>query len=163
MHHNFTWFKKHAICLLLLLSITVSIIGCKSQTTDDEYLKLEKELKTNYHKNIPDNATSLVFISDEGCANCVMSFSQLILQNIDKYKDAGLVFIHSTGRNVDIDSYSSVNSSNIILSSDYPHKSDIIPSLGIVYLKPQKQEIDTIIYIDSYKINEQFRYILQKN
>ena len=89
MHHNFTWFKKHANCLLLLLSITVSIIGCKSQTADDEYLKLEKELKTNYHKSIPDNATSLVFISDEGCANCVMSFSQLLLQNIDKYKDAG--------------------------------------------------------------------------
>lgn len=163
MHHNFTRYKKHAICLLFLFTITVSIIGCKSQTTDDEYLKLEKELKTNYHKNIPDNATSLVFISDEGCANCVMSFSQLILQNIDKYKDVGLVFIHSTGKNVDIDSYSSMKSKNIIISSDYPDKSEIIPSLGIVYLKPQKQEIDTIIHIDAYTIKEQFQYMHERN
>ena len=64
---------------------------------------------------------------------------------------------------MDIDSYSSMKSKNIIISSDYPDKSEIIPSLGIVYLKPQKQEIDTIIHIDAYTIKEQFQYMHERN
>jgi len=164
MHTNFISKNKNTTCLvLLLLLISLLIIGCKSRVTDEEYLKLEKELKVNYHKSIPKNATRLVFITDEGCPNCVISFSQFILQNIDTYKDSGLIFIHSYGKNVDIDSYSSMKNRNIILSSDYPKKTEIIPSLGIVYLKPLKQEIDTIIHIDASIIKEQFQYILQKN
>jgi len=163
MHTNFICNKKNITCLVFLLLISLLMIGCNSQVTNEEYLKLEKELKVNYHKSIPKNATRLVFITDEGCPNCIISFSQLILQNIDKYKDSGLIFIHSSGRNVDIDSYSSMKNRNIILSSDYPDKSEIIPSLGIVYLKPLKQEIDTIIHIDASIIKEQFQYILQKN
>ena len=160
MQTNFISKNKNTICLLL---ISLLIIGCKSQNADEDYFKFEKELKVNYHKSIPKNATCLIFISDVGCPNCVISFSQLILQNIDKYKDVGLVFIHSTGKNVDIDSYSSMKSKNIIISSDYPDKSEIIPSLGIVYLKPQKQEIDTIIHIDAYTIKEQFQYMHERN
>ena len=160
MQTNFISKNKNTICLLL---ISLLIIGCKSQNADEDYFKFEKELKVNYHKSIPKNATCLIFISDEGCPNCVISFSQLILQNIDNYKNTGLVIIHSAGKNVDIDSYSSIKNKNIKIYSDYPDKSEIIPSLGIVYLKPQKQEVDTIIYIDAFTIKEQFQYILQRN
>jgi len=155
------YLNRNTCFVVFFCSFLVS--SCNTSSSDDNYLLLQKELKENYHISIPKNATRLVFITDEGCPNCVISFSQLILQNIDKYKDAGLVFIHSTGKNVDIDSYSSMKNRNIIISSDYPDKSEIIPSLGIVYLKPLKQEIDTIIHIDASIIKEQFQYILQKN
>lgn len=150
------------ICFVVFFcSFLVS--SCNTSSSDDNYLLLQKDLKENYHINIPKNATCLIFISDEGCPNCVISFSQLILQNIDNYKNTGLVIIHSAGKNVDIDSYSSIKNKNIKIYSDYPDKSEIIPSLGIVYLKPQKQEVDTIIYIDAFIIKEQFQYILQRN
>lgn len=154
--------NKIMSCLSLLLLISLLTIGCKDQVANEEYLNLEEELKANYRKSIPENVNYLIFITDKGCPNCIISFSQLILQSIDKYKGLSLVFINSSGRNVDIDSYSSINDKNIIISSDYPDNLKLIPSLGIVYLNPQKQKIDTIIHIDAFKINEQFQYIIQK-
>lgn len=148
---------------LVVLFCSFLVASCTTSSTDANYLFVQKELKENYQQTIPKNTTHLIFITDKGCPNCIISFSQLILQNIDKYKDSGLVFINSSGKNVDIDSYASMKDKNIIITSDYPDKSTVIPSLGIVYLKPQKQEVDTIIHIDASIIKEQFEYILQRN
>ena len=145
---------------IILFSFCAS--GCHSKKKNNEDSILQKELSKVYDYKIPEDVSRLIFITDEGCPNCVLSFSQLILNNITDYEKNSLIFINSSGRNVDIDMFTSLHSPNIIISNGYPVSSTVLPRLGIVYLKPETQDADTTIAIDASRIEEQFKFILEK-
>lgn len=140
--------------LFLLLS------GCSSEMSDERYRSISREVKEVYRVNINDkNVKQLIFINDLGCSGCVLSFSGYILNNIDRFNDNSLIFISSKGRNVDVDKFVKSKTKNIIISRNIRKQSEIIPNLGVVYLRENGNEVDTIVSIDASTLSEQLAYI----
>lgn len=158
MKNNYTILWR----LFVLLFFSIYLLSCRITPDNKESSVLQSELNHSYKHKISQNISRLIFITDEGCPNCVISFSQFILNNVENYKQNSLVFINSSGTNVDIDTFKALKNKNIIISEDYPMESKLLPRLGIVYLKKGTQEIDTIISIEASQIKKQFKFILQK-
>lgn len=70
-----------------------------------------------------------------------------------------MIFINSTGKNVDIDKFLQLKSKNVIISRKIRDKAKIIPNLGIIYIKENTKSIDTIISIEPNIIIEQLNYM----
>lgn len=156
-----TWkYMKILKLLNLIVLLVLFIIGCARKTSDERYLQINNEIREIYQMNIKnENVKYLIFINDYGCFGCIKSFLGYILNNINRFEDNRLIFTSSKGVNVDIDKSISSNTKNVVISRNIRRQGEIIPNLGIVYLKENTIEVDTIISIDALIISEQLAYI----
>lgn len=148
--------------LSLLGCIIMFMMQCNSKAGDAHYQLISGEIKKHYKINTGKNdAENLIFINDKGCPNCIRSFSDYILNNVDRFEDNSLIFINSKGFNVDLERFAKHNSKNIIISHTIREHGNVLPDLGIIYLKKDKNktEVDTIILIDPLTIKDQLNYI----
>ncbi len=148
---------------ILLMAVMFSAISCNEKADDAKYNMLKEELKQSYDLSLDKTIKQVVFIGDEGCPNCVTSFSNYVLNNIDKYKDSTLILINSKGRNVDLDRFQALGMKNIIILRKAPDEKKFSPNLGVVYMENKQKTVDTAIYIDAKEIIEQINYIDSKN
>lgn len=149
---------KYRFTLLIFLFY----LSCVEKPADEKYVQLNRDLRDFYSINTGSKTKQFIFINDKGCPTCIVSFSGFILQNMEKYNENSMVFINSRGQNVDLDKFSALNLKNVHISRNIREKGNIIPDLGIVYLKENKQEIDTIISISPEKFIEQINYIKER-
>lgn len=144
---------------LLCFSILL-FIQCNEKVQNDIYQQINSEINEFYQVDLDDsNAKELVFINDNGCPNCIVSFSGFVLNNMDKFKDSSLIFINSKGFNVDLDRFIGLNAKNIVISRNIREQSRMLPNLGIIYFKEHTNKVDTIISIDALTITQQLHYI----
>lgn len=121
---------------------------------------MRKEVKLFYETDLNDKEVKqFIFINDIGCPNCILSFSNYVLNNFENYRNNSMIFINSTGKNVDIDKFLQLKSKNVIISRKIRDKAKIIPNLGIIYIKENTKSIDTIISIEPNIIIEQLNYM----
>lgn len=147
----------------LIIVLFFLFIGCSERPTDEKYLKMSEDINRFYGIKMDKTAECLIFINDRGCPNCITSFSNYVLNNIDKYRDNSFIFINSTGWNVDIERFASMNLKNIIISRNVREQGEIIPDLGFVYMTETRNKIDTVISMTTEKFLEQIDYIEKRN
>lgn len=139
-------------------------IQCNKKEQNEKYQLIVNEIKENYQIDIRDNnVQNLIFINDQGCPNCIASFSGYILNNIDKFKENSMIFINSKGINIDLDKFINLKAKNILISRNIREQSEILPDLGIIYLKKSTKEVDSVISLDTSNIVEQLKYISARN
>lgn len=145
----------------LLLGMLVLFTGCSAKHKDEKLNVIDQQLKEIYKVDLKDDVKQVVFINDNTCPNCVESFSNFILNNIDKYKDNSLIVINSSGRNVDLDRFNSLELKNIIYSNQVKSFNELIPNLGIAYIKDSR--LDTIVALNAETFADQLEYIVDHN
>ncbi|MDO5664531.1 MAG: hypothetical protein Q4G63_04630 [Bacteroidia bacterium] len=148
---------------LYVASIIFIFVTCSSNTANKPSKLMLKDVKRIYQVNVDKNKKQLIFINDVGCPNCIITFSNYILNNINRYNNNSIIFINSKGQNVDIDRFIALNTKDVVISKEPREGVGIIPNLGIIYLKENISEIDTIISIDASIITEQLKYIDERN
>lgn len=148
---------------LLKYSVLIFIffcLCCSEKAVDGKYIQMRKEVKLFYETDLNDKEVKqFIFINDIGCPNCILSFSNYVLNNFENYRNNSMIFINSTGKNVDIDKFLQLKSKNVIISRKIRDKAKIIPNLGIIYIKENTKSIDTIISIEPNIIIEQLNYM----
>lgn len=149
-------------CKIALLAFLL-FTNCSEKIKDEKYRMVSKEVHTIYRTKIKKNTKHLIIINDYGCSNCVKSFANYVLHNMDKYKDNSLILISSKGHNVDIDSFAAMHLNNVIIIRKSREPGKTIPYLGIIYLKENLNEVDTILSIDATSIIEQMNYMKMRN
>lgn len=147
----------------LVIAVFFLSTGCFERPTDEKYIKMSEDIYRFYGVKTDKTEECLIFINDRGCPNCITSFSNYVLNNMDKYKDNSFIFINSTGRNVNIERFASMNLKNIIISRNVREQGEIIPDLGFVYMTENMNEIDTVISMTAEKFLEQIDYIEKRN
>ena len=146
------------LCFSMLL-----FIQCNEKVQNEIYQQINSEIKEFYQVDLSKRkANKLIFINDNGCPNCIVSFSGFVLNNMDKFKDSSLIFINSKGFNVDLDRFIGLNAKNIVISRYIREQSKMLPDLGIIYFKEHTNKVDTIISIDALTITQQLHYIKNK-
>lgn len=151
---------KLSNCNFLLL-VFVLFVGCSAKSQDEKLNVISKELKNVYNVDIKDDVKQVIFINDNTCPNCVESFSNFILNDIDKYKDSSLIIINSLGQNVDLDRFNRMGLKNIVISQKSIEQNGYIPDLGVVYIN--KNKVDTIISVEAEGFIDQLKYIDKRN
>ncbi|MPM37494.1 hypothetical protein SDC9_84111 [bioreactor metagenome] len=150
-------------CIISFSGYILNYIEGNEKAQDKHYQLINKEVNELFQVNLSDDTPKkLIFINDNGCPNCIISFSGYVLNHIDRFKDNSLILINSKGINVDIDKFLDLNAKNIFVSRNIRKQSKILPDLGIIYLKENSNEVDTIISINASTIREQLNYIENK-
>lgn len=150
---------KLYLCNILFIASVLLCSACSDKSKDARYNVLNSELKESHQLTVDKTIKQVLFMNDVGCPNCVTSFSNYVLNNIDKYKDSTLIIINSKGLNVDLNRFTSLGMKNVVISNETYDQKTVIPSLGVVYLSKDDNRVDTIISVDAASFADKLNYI----
>jgi len=128
------------------------LFGCSSSYKDEHYKKIETFLND---KNIDiRNYKSLFVLSDKGCLTCNKKYAKLIENYINN--DSSLVIVSTKSNMVDISNL--LDAKNVILDINRKFYA-LQPTENSIFVKLNKNTIDTIVEIEANNLKESFLYI----
>ncbi|MFA5228908.1 MAG: hypothetical protein WC446_04080 [Candidatus Paceibacterota bacterium] len=131
--------------------------SCTNERSN-EYKYIESQIKDIYGIQLDRNIKEIYLVNDIGCGNCVITFSNYILDNVvTKRNNDKLILINSMGVNVNTEKFRTYSDKNIIINKNIRDTDDLLPDLGVIILN--QNCVDTIITITASEIVNQLNYI----
>ncbi|MCK9436342.1 MAG: hypothetical protein PHE35_06870 [Bacteroidales bacterium] len=146
--------------LLIYNALMLFLIYLQSCTNErsNEYKYIESQIKDIYGIQLDRNIKEIYLVNDIGCGNCVITFSNYILDNVvTKRNNDKLILINSMGVNVNTEKFRTYSDKNIIINKNIRDTDDLLPDLGVIILN--QNCVDTIITITASEIVNQLNYI----
>jgi hypothetical protein len=143
--------RKHLIYCVL---INILLFSCAKRQND--YEKITQYFQT---KNIElkNGYSRIIVLTDNGCPSCTKSLARAT--EYSAQDTATLWLITSLGNSIKIDDY--IHKKNVVIDWQMNEKElPIFSETKIIYLKTN--DIDTIINIDAYELEEQLEYIKER-
>lgn len=146
--------------LLIYNALMLFLIYLQSCTNErnNEYKYIESQIKDIYGIQLDRNIKEIYLVNDIGCGNCVITFSNYILDNVvTKRNNDKLILINSMGVNVNTEKFRTYSDKNIIINKNIRDTDDLLPDLGVIILN--QNCVDTIITITASEIVNQLNYV----
>lgn len=146
--------------LLIYNALMLFLIYLQSCTNErsNEYKYIESQIKDIYGIQLDRNIKEIYLVNDIGCGNCVITFSNYILDNVvTKRNNDKLILINTMGVNVNTEKFRTYSDKNIIINKNIRDTDDLLPDLGVIILN--QNCVDTIITITASEIVNQLNYI----